>query len=51
MAKVSIKNSYMNDKTRGSPSKTIKRQISHIVETSPNHATEYYLRKGFAQKT
>ena len=31
----------MNEKTCGSPSKTRKRQISHILDTAPTHATEY----------
>ena len=36
-----INNSYMNQNTCGSPSKTRKRQISHILETARTHATEY----------
>ena len=40
-AKVLINNSYMNYKTRVSPSNTIKIQISHILDTVPTHATEY----------
>ena len=35
-----IKNSYMNDKTCGSLSNIRKREISHILETAPTHATE-----------
>ena len=27
-----------------------KRQISRILDTAPNHATEYNLKIGFAQK-
>ena len=49
-AKVLINNSYTNDKTRGSPSNTRKRQTSHILDTSPTHATEYNLKKGFSQQ-
>ena len=40
-AKVLINNSYMNEKTCESTSKTRNRQISHILETAPTHATEY----------
>ena len=46
MAKVLINNSYMNDKTCGIPSKTIKIQLSHILDISPTHATGYILKKG-----
>ena len=41
MTKVLIKNLYMNENTCGSPSNTRNRQISQILETAPNHATEY----------
>ena len=40
MSKVSINNPYIYEKTCGSPSKTRKGKISHILETSPTHATE-----------
>ena len=36
-----VNNSYTNKKAHGSLSKTRKRQISHILETSPTHASEY----------
>ena len=49
LAKVLIKNSYMNEKTCGSPTKTRKRKISYILDMSPTHANEYN-KKGFAQK-
>ena len=45
-----INKSYINEKTCVSPSKTRKRQISHILETAPTHATEYNLKRGFVQK-
>ena len=40
----------MNEKTCGIQSNTRKRKISHILDTSNNHATEYSLKKGFIQK-
>ena len=43
-----INNSYINQNICGSPSKTRKRQISHILETAPTHVTEY--KKGFSQQ-
>ena len=49
LANVLIKNSYMNEKTCGSPSNTRKRKISHILETGPTRDTENP-KKGFAQK-
>ena len=45
IAKALIKHSYMNQKTCGSPEKTIKRKISHILDTAPTHATDYNLEK------
>ena len=50
LAKVLINNSYTNEKTCGSPTNTRKRQISHILEIAPTHATEYNLKKGFAHQ-
>ena len=50
MAKVLTNNSYMNDKTCGGPSKNRKRQISHILDTSPTHATEYHFKKFLHRK-
>ena len=41
LAKSLIKNSYMNEKICGSPENTIKRKISHILETAPTYGTEY----------
>ena len=41
LAKALIRNSYMNEKTCGSPAKTRKRKISHILETALVHATDY----------
>ena len=48
LAKALIENSYMNDKTYVDPENTRKRQISHILENTPNHSTKY--KKGFIQK-
>ena len=45
-----INNSYTNEKACGSPANSRKRQLSHILETAPTHATKYNLTKGFAQK-
>ena len=45
---VLIKNSYMNEKTRGSTAISIKIQTSHILETAPTHNTE--LKRGFSQQ-
>ena len=50
LAKVLVNNSYMNEKTCGILEKTRKRQISHILETAPIHATEYNLKKGLHSK-
>ena len=50
MAKGLINNSYMNEKVCGSPENVRKRQLSHILETTPTHATEYNEKKGFAQQ-
>ena len=51
LAKVLINNSYTNEKTCGSQSKSRKRQISDILETAPTHPTEYNLKKkGFHSK-
>ena len=41
MAKVLVNNSHINENTCGSLSNTIKRKISHILETAPTHATKY----------
>ena len=48
MAKALVDNSYINGKTYGSPENTIKINISHILETTPTHATDYDGKKGFA---
>ena len=50
LAKLWINKSYMTDKTRGSPSNTIKRQIPHILDTEPTHTTEYNNEKGLHRK-
>ena len=50
LANTLIKNSYTNEKTCGSPSNTIKIQISHILDIAPTHATEYNEKKGFSQQ-
>ena len=50
MAKALVNNFYMNEKTCGSPAKTRKRKISHILETAPTYATEYDEEKRFAQQ-
>ena len=34
-----IKKTYINDNIGGSPENTGKRKISHILETTPTHAT------------
>ena len=39
-AKALIKNLYMDEKTRGIPENTRNRQLSHLLETAPTHATE-----------
>ena len=36
-----INNSYTNEKQCGSPENFRKRQLSHILDTEPTHATEY----------
>ena len=41
LAKVFIQNSYTHDKTCGSTGNTIKRKMSHILKTAPNHAIHY----------
>ena len=41
IAKALIHNSYIYDESCTSPAKTRKRNISHILETAPTHATEY----------
>ena len=41
LAKALITNLYMNERTFGSPESTRKRQILHMSETAPTHATEY----------
>ena len=50
MAKVLVNKSYINEKTCGSPSNTVKRQISHILETAHTYATEYNNNKSIVQK-
>ena len=40
----------MDEKACGSPENFRRRQLSHILQTVPTHATEYDLKKGFAQK-
>ena len=50
LAKALINNSYMNEKTCGSPENTRKRKISHLSETAPIHATEYNEKKGLLSK-
>ena len=45
-----INNSYTNDKTCGSPANFRKRQLSHILETAPTHATENNEKNEFAQQ-
>ena len=50
MAKALINNSYTNEKTCGSPENTRNRKISHILETTPTHATEYNLKKSLHRK-
>ena len=45
-----INNSYSNENTCGSPAKSRKRRISHILETAPTHATEYDEKNGFVQQ-
>ena len=49
-ANVLINNSYINEKTCGSPSNTREINISHILETEPTHATEYNKIKVFTEK-
>ena len=44
-----INNSYINEKTCGSPENARNRQLSQILETAPTHDTDYN-KKGFAQK-
>ena len=46
-----INNSYKNEKACGSPENVRKRQLSHVLETAPTHATEYKLKRGFAQQS
>ena len=50
MVKGLINNSYMNEKSCGSPENFIKRQLSHILETAPTHATEYNEKLGLHRK-
>ena len=45
-----IDNSYTNEKACGSPEDVRKRQLSHILETAPTHATEYNEKKGLHRK-
>ena len=40
LAKGLINNSYTNEKACGSPENVRKRQLSHILENAPTHATE-----------
>ena len=50
MAKGLINNPYMNEKECGSPENVRTRQLSHIFDTAPTHATEYNEKNGFAQQ-
>ena len=50
LAKVLIHNSYINDESCTSTEKKIKKIISHILVTAPNHATDYDRKMSLQQK-
>ena len=45
-----IDNPSFNEKTCGIPENTPKRKISHILETSPTHATDYDKKRVCTEK-
>ena len=50
LAKVLVNNSFMNEKTYGSPSNNIKIHISLTLETGTTHATEYNKKRVCTEK-